>query len=284
MKPNFPILDVSRFAQELREPLAPVVQSFKRVNDILNGQVGIADNLNAAIVTLGYVPGNTNSVTLTSGVEYLIANPLRSRPIGFQPLYAEDSNGAPISVDSAKLNLSRTDGFLGVTVRQDLLGGVGDIGEMLGPSSRVRSAATALTSGAVSNVASPASITLTPGSWDIRGAVCFLPQPLTNIVVIRYGISATSAALPGGDTIAVPTSGEIRFDQNYAAGFVPGGDLGYVIPSYGVNVAAGTTKQLFLVATSTFTLSTMTVYGSMEARRMAKLANPMLVTGILWGG
>ncbi len=146
----------------------------------------------------------------------------------------------------------------------------GAVDEVLGPITRLRSNAAALTSPNTLNVCTTTSITLTPGAWLVRGAVGFNPAATTNVTLFRWGVSATSATLPATDTLAVPTSGEIRFAQNYSAGFVPGGDFAFAIPAYRVSVATGATLPLFLVASSTFTVSTSAAYGWMEAARVVE--------------
>ncbi len=144
----------------------------------------------------------------------------------------------------------------------------GAVGDMLGPITRVRSSGTPITpTGTTVNVCTTTSITLTAGRWQVRGAVGYQPAATTSVTVLAYGVSATSATLPGADTIAVPTNGEIRFDQNSAAGFVPGGEVTYPIPSYRVTVATGATLPLFLVALAGFGVSTIKVFGSLEAER-----------------
>lgn len=75
------------------------------VERVLNKELTFRDNFNAAIV----------SISVTSGTETRLTNPLRSLPIGIIPLTATSSTGTTLAVLGTGLNLSRTDGFLGVT-------------------------------------------------------------------------------------------------------------------------------------------------------------------------
>ncbi len=141
----------------------------------------------------------------------------------------------------------------------------GDIGEQLFIS-RVQSAATSLTTGTAANIGTTTSITLTPGDWDVRGAVGFLPAATTSITKLISAVSKTSATLPAADTSAVPTAGELLIARSYAA-FVPGAnEIAVDIPTFRVSVSTNT--ALFLIGRATFTVSTMTGFGYLEARRV----------------
>jgi hypothetical protein len=143
----------------------------------------------------------------------------------------------------------------------------GYIGEILGPITRVRSSKTGLTNSVCVNVCTSTNLTLTPGDWDIHGFVAIQPAGTTTITEMDFGVSKTSATLPGSDTVGVPTAGEVRFGM-MVGGTAPGaGDLVYAISPYRVTIASGT-QDLFLVAACFFATSTLSVYGSLEARRI----------------
>lgn len=142
----------------------------------------------------------------------------------------------------------------------------GDVGEIIGPISRLRSNATALTTNTTLNVCTTASITLTPGDWDIRGVVGFTPAALASITVLQASVSKTTATLSATDTIAVPTASECRAIRSNAAS-IPGSgnDISLEIPTFRASVAGNT--SIFLVAQATFTAAALTAYGSLDARR-----------------
>lgn len=116
--------------------------------------------------------------------------------------------------------------------------------------------AVALTTATAANIT---SISLTAGDWDVSGVVGFLPAGTTSITVMGGGSSATSAtigalgsAFAESQTATVPGAvGQIR-----------------VIPTVRLNVTATTT--IYLVATATFTVSTLGGYGLISARRVSK--------------
>jgi hypothetical protein len=103
------------------------------------------------------------------------------------------------------------------------------------------------------------SIALTPGVWDIGAFVKFSSNLTTNTTSWIASISATNNALGssgvGNDTASFASSGGI-------VGFGPS----IAIPSFRVLVSTNTTY--YLVAQSTFTVSTMTACGRISATRV----------------
>lgn len=151
----------------------------------------------------------------------------------------------------------------------------GYVGETL-RLTRVQSAAIGLSSATTCNVGAATcpstggtqSITLTPGDWSCQSMVGFTTGSATSVTAMRNCISATSATLPAADTTAVPTTGEACSQVSQAADVTSAGEVVLSIPPYQVTVTAGATKVLYLVARASFTVSTLTTYGSLECRRM----------------
>jgi hypothetical protein len=115
--------------------------------------------------------------------------------------------------------------------------------------------AVALTTGVAANVT---SISLTAGDWDVFGSLAFAPAATTNVTVMTGGASATSATPPvgirGRTNIAVfPQSGNT----------VAGNPSGFFHNRFSFNA----TTTVFLVASATFTVSTMSAFGFIAARR-----------------
>lgn len=138
--------------------------------------------------------------------------------------------------------------------------GVGIIGEFI--------TATVAVGGAVSlTTATPANVTsisLTAGDWDVNAQVVHNAAATTNVTIVQIGISVTSATLPtqaGGSGIGTdPLAIERR------AASVPGGALTTAVSPVRVSLAATTT--IYLVVNDTFTVSTMSAYGTIRARRV----------------
>lgn len=139
----------------------------------------------------------------------------------------------------------------------------GYIGETL-TQSRAASSATSLTTNTTVNVTAT-KITLTPGDWEISGYVSFQSAATTSVTSFQLGISLTTATLPATDTFGVPTSGEVRVNWDTPAMVNGGGHNTFPIAPYRFSVTANT--DIYLVARGTFTVSTLTVYGSFRARR-----------------
>lgn len=93
---------------------------FRTLTPGLHNGLSIGDNMNARIVTLGAVTvAGILQPALTSGVEYPIKNPLSTKKPLFTPMYATDANGNAVTISGWSLNTNRSDGRLGITVKQD---------------------------------------------------------------------------------------------------------------------------------------------------------------------
>lgn len=121
--------------------------------------------------------------------------------------------------------------------------------------------AVALATGVAANVT---SISLTAGDWDVSGVVDHNIAATTSVTQINSGVSLTSATLAsqaGGAGLGTdPTS-----TLSYAA-MVPGAGIVQGAPLVRISLAATTT--VYLVAQDTFTLSTISAYGTLRARRV----------------
>jgi len=129
----------------------------------------------------------------------------------------------------------------------------GQIGEYI--SSTVAAPGSALTTTTTLNVT---SISLTAGDWDVSGTVGF-----------RFGATTSYTNLVGGSSLTTATIGAQGsfFDYETAAN-VPTAtsDATFVIPTFRVSIAITTT--IFLIAQATFTVSTISAFGLISARRV----------------
>jgi len=130
--------------------------------------------------------------------------------------------------------------------------------------SRVASAAAAVTTATALNLTASV-ISLTAGDWDVSGTIVFLAAATTSVTQLQAAISKTSATLPAADTVGVPTAGEYINLLDMPA-TIPTGAMTLVIPPTQVSIAA--TTSIYLVGKATFTVSTLTAYGSIVARRV----------------
>lgn len=131
----------------------------------------------------------------------------------------------------------------------------GDIGEVVTGSLAVGSA-TALVTATTKTII---SISLTAGDWDVDGVVDFNEGATTSTTLLLFGASSTDNTLGADDTYAsyvFVTAGAVTTAGNYRC----------VIPTQRFSISVTTT--VYLVAQATFTVSTMTGYGTIRARRM----------------
>lgn len=203
------------------------------------------------------------------GVEFLFPNPSPGRtPIGFQPIGSFLTTGAAaLGIASWQLNTLRTDGQLGLTVYfAPPITGSGSLGETLNIN-RSFAAPLGLTTSTTANVATTTSLTLTPGSWHVSGGVNFTTAAGTSVSAAYAAVSKTSATLPSTGVIANPTASEIWMADSKATN-VWGGSAVTTVPITSYLAAVSVNTPLFLVANASFTVSTLTCNGYLEARRV----------------
>lgn len=120
----------------------------------------------------------------------------------------------------------------------------------------VAGSAVSLTTNITANVT---SISVGAGVWDVSGNVSFISGATTSITVQRGGVTAASATLP--------TVGISPGVAGWAGAAIVNQSPTVSIPTTRITmVAAGT---IYLVALSTFTVSTMAAFGYISARRVA---------------
>ena len=133
--------------------------------------------------------------------------------------------------------------------------GAGFVGELLTASLAVGSA-TSLVSATAKDVI---TVSLTAGDWDVTGVVDFVPGATTNATLLLYGANSATNTLGADDTYASKvflTAGQVTTAGHYRN----------VIPTQRVSLSATTTWRL--IAQATFSVSTMTAYGTIRARRV----------------
>ena len=130
----------------------------------------------------------------------------------------------------------------------------GVVGELI-ESTRSVGSGMSLTSGLTSNIA---NITLTAGEWYINGQVDYRAGATTSITILTQGISTASGTLGAQDT----------FSRSVFAAVVPtaANDIG--LPVRGQVLSLTATSTVYLVTNATFTVSTLSAYGTIQARRI----------------
>lgn len=133
----------------------------------------------------------------------------------------------------------------------------GSIGEVLA-AEVTAAAATPLTSLAAKSIA---TLPLTAGDWSVYGGTFFTPEAATSITFIVSDISLTNNAL---DT--APTTS--RNGRSVTA-TVPPSSLTQSVATGVRRINVSTSTNVFLVSNAIFTVSGLSAYGRIEARRVS---------------
>lgn len=130
----------------------------------------------------------------------------------------------------------------------------GSVGELIS-SNVLLGAAVSLVSGTPKTVT---SISLTPGDWDVSGTVGIAPAGTTTTSGQTAAISLVDNAIPATLNVGATHS---------ATHSSPAG-VGSTRPTGTARISIATTTTVYLVASSSFTVSTSAAYGFIRARRV----------------
>lgn len=270
----------------------PAKEALRQTRFALTGNLTIADNAYAAIITLGQLGSNT-SQTLIHNTEYLFQNPLKTTPVGFTPIIAFDSNRVAVPTPQCTLNNSRTDGLTGITARFASPPGVVDL--LRSTAQSISSTAStpiqwtsdelsvALTGTTATSGAFSYDYTTTSGSPAVNSKINCSAAGFV-LVNASGGFAANSTGLREfwlvknnattprwADTLyqSPPVTTDIRFNLSAV-----------------IQVAAGDYLQLYCYQDSGGALNTLagTVLRFQARYLNAPITYSANVTGILWGG
>ena len=132
----------------------------------------------------------------------------------------------------------------------------GCVGETI--TATIATPGTSLTTATSANVITTPFLSLTAGDWDVWGTCCFLPAATTSFTQIACGINSVSATLPA--------AGSGLLQETHAALIPTAIPQCFTIPMIKVSISA--TTPYYLVAQAAFTVSTMTAFGTLYARRI----------------
>lgn len=148
---------------------------------------------------------------------------------------------------------SQTAGIIGTTAVNNA--NAGAVGELL--SATIATPGTTLTTATSANMV-VAGLSLTAGDWDVWANVNFLPGATTSITQLAFGLNTVTATLPAAGA---------GLSQQTMAAFVPGAvNQSFAATMIRVNVNA--TTPVYVVAQAAFTVSTLSVFGTIYARRV----------------
>lgn len=147
---------------------------------------------------------------------------------------------------------SQTAGLTGTTAANNA--NAGAFGEFT--SATLASPGTSLTTATPANVV-VAGLSLTAGDWDVWASVAFLPAATTNITQLAAGLNLTTGTLP---------TPQVGLSQTTFTGYVPGA-IPQCMDVMQIRVSQASTAAVFLVAQGAFTVSTLSAFGTIYARR-----------------
>lgn len=162
------------------------------------------------------------------------------------------NNDNAVALGTSGLRWSTVNGiaYLGTATNDNAASGM--IGEYM-THQTVTGSSVSLTTNTTANVD---SLTLTAGDWDVYGVVDFTFGATTSYTYAAGGVSSTSATLVADQGFAHTTPAEVPVNTN---------DQSYPIAPTRFSVSGST--KVYLVARSTFTVSTLKAYGTISARR-----------------
>lgn len=219
-------------------------------NQIINLPPPTTTNSPARLIDVVSNPSLTIPNTGTSGhvVPFLDGTNTWSNP---QTFSAADVFSVAPTFSTA---LSLPNGIVGRSNGSNVT--AGNIGEVISNTILVGAAVPLSTTNTAFNVT---SIALTAGDWDVSGIIYFLPNTTTNITSILASVSTASAT----NNAVAPFFGQHQYGSS---GLVTGNVVTSVaIPTFRVNISSPATY--YLVAQAGFTVSSITAFGSIYARR-----------------
>lgn len=178
--------------------------------------------------------------------------PATSSIVNLQPVVGSfDNSGNVLQLYGANNVPLTLNGMSGITNGTDA--SAGQIGEYV--SAIVVPTTVSLTTATTANMT---SISLTAGDWDVQGGALFQTAASTSVTSVIAGISTTTNTLGADGTYARSTF----------AAVVPGAIEWQDQVSPVVRLSLSATTTVYLVAQSTFTVSTQTAGGYIRARRV----------------
>jgi hypothetical protein len=169
--------------------------------------------------------------------------------------------------DTAKLSLtggtltgaltpSQTAGIVGTTTNNSAVAGA--VGEVISANVASASQITLSGTGVVTNIA---SISLTAGDWDVQGEV-WIAVGTGGATAVRAGLSTTSATLPADSSIS-----QSAWNINSNPTLLASSGSGYRAPLRPCRALLSATTPYYLVTSVDYPSGTITVFGSIWARR-----------------
>lgn len=216
------------------------------------GITPVVQGTNATITrihSLGILDPTSAASSITGGLVVATAFGTTATSVGIGG--GNINAGGTLTVGGA-ITPSQTAGIVGTTTNNSA--NAGSVGEYV-EGTLASGSATSLTTATAKTIT---SISLTAGDWDVTGIVFFAPAATTSVTELSASISQTN------NTLDVTLG---RFiDHGSAATVYSGQGNSAAVPSARISLSGTTT--VYLVGYAAFSVSTMTAYGVIHARRM----------------
>ena len=214
-----------------------------------------------SIIASAGVTGNaTTATTLATGRTIAISGAVTGTATSFDgsaniTIPAVIASGATIT---SPVLAGTATGLLTSTVIQGVTDGVAAVSGIVGQVVQSTLAVASAVSLTTATAATVTSISLPAGEWYVNGQVDYRAAATTSITILTQGISTTAATLGAQDT----------FSRNVSTAFVPTASNDVGLPIRGQALSLTATTTVYLVANATFTVNTLTAYGTIQARRV----------------
>lgn len=214
-----------------------------------------------SIIASAGVTGNaTTATTLATGRTIAISGAVTGTATSFDgsaniTIPAVIASGATIT---SPVLAGTATGLLTSTVIQGVTDGVAAVSGIVGQVVQSTLAVGSAVSLTTATAATVTSISLPAGEWYVNGQVDYRAAATTSITILTQGISTTAATLGAQDT----------FSRNVSTAFVPTASNDVGLPIRGQALSLTATTTVYLVANATFTVNTLTAYGTIQARRV----------------
>jgi hypothetical protein len=213
----------------------------------------VANASGSPSATFGVMKCDGITITCASGVATAVGASATSVTVGTTTIVSGTGNG-PLTNNSAVLGnvlWGQLPGIAGNTPAS-----AGNVGEVIS-SNIAQASAVSLSNGTGASVT---SITLTAGDWDVSGVVWFNGGTSTSITALFSAISSTNNTLPT-DASLDQSVNVLRYALTLSSGQVQASPLSTV------RVILSGSTTYYLVAQGGFSVSTLSAYGSIYARR-----------------
>lgn len=169
------------------------------------------------------------------------------------------NGGAAFNPSSVAITGGSMSGVPVVGVTTNSNAASGQIGEVI-TATVAAGSAVSLSNGAGTNIT---SVALTAGDWDVNAQADFVLSGVT-ATLFQSGISLTTGTLPtqpGGSGLGTDPLANVPLLTTILSAT-------YSQPSGPVRVSVAANTTVFLVGVGTFSVGTLTAYGTLRARRM----------------